>query len=81
MKQESVAYFRPQKTNLGRAASQAVNLWLPAAAVRVRARVKSRGICGGHSSIGAGFLSVLRFPLPLTNFSTIITIYHPGLVQ
>jgi hypothetical protein len=26
---------------------------------------KSRGICGGHSGAGAGFLRVLQFPLPI----------------
>jgi hypothetical protein len=36
------------------------------------------------SGAGAGFLRVLRFPLHnphSTNFSTITTTYHPGLVQ
>jgi hypothetical protein len=32
---------------------------------RVRARVWSCGICGGQSGAGAGFLRVLRFPLPI----------------
>jgi hypothetical protein len=31
----------------------------------VRARVWSCGICGGQSGTGAGFLRVLRFPLPI----------------
>jgi hypothetical protein len=31
----------------------------------VRARVWSCGICGGQSGAGAGFLRVLRFPLPI----------------
>jgi hypothetical protein len=30
-----------------------------------RGRVRSCGICGGKSGIGAGFLRVLRFPLPI----------------
>jgi hypothetical protein len=34
-------------------------------AARVRARVRSCGICGGQSGTGAGFLRVLRFPLPI----------------
>jgi hypothetical protein len=36
---------------------------LPNAAARVRAQVRSCGICGGQSGGGAGFLRVLRFPL------------------
>jgi hypothetical protein len=50
---------------VGRAIAQAVSRWLPTAAARVRARVWSRGICGGQSGAGAGFLRVLRFPLPI----------------
>jgi hypothetical protein len=49
----------------GRAIAQAVSRWLPTAAGRVRARVWSCGICGGQSGAGAGFLRVLRFPLPI----------------
>jgi hypothetical protein len=49
----------------GRAIAQAVSRWLPTAAARVRARVWSSGICGGQSGGGAGFLRVLRFPLPI----------------
>jgi hypothetical protein len=49
----------------GRAIAQAVNRRLPTAAVQVRAQVKSCGICGGQSGAGAGFLRVLRFPLPI----------------
>jgi hypothetical protein len=39
----------------------------------------SCGICGGHSSTGAGFLGVFRFPLPLipsTSCPKIFTIYR-----
>jgi hypothetical protein len=50
---------------LGRAIAQAVSLWLPTAAAWVRARVWSSGICGGQSDASAGFLRVLRFPLPI----------------
>jgi hypothetical protein len=47
------------------AIAQAVSRWLPTAAARVRARVWSCEICGGQSVAGAGFLRVLRFPLPI----------------
>jgi hypothetical protein len=50
---------------LGRAIAQAVSRWLPTAAARVRARVWLCGIYGGQSGAGAGFLRVLRFPLPI----------------
>jgi hypothetical protein len=49
---------------VGRAIAQAVSRWLPTAAVRVRVRVWSCGICGGQSGAGAGSLRVLQFPLP-----------------
>jgi hypothetical protein len=45
--------------------AQAVSRRLPNAAARVRARVRSCGICGGQRGIGAGFLRVIRFPLPI----------------
>jgi hypothetical protein len=48
----------------GRAIAQAVSRWLPIAAARVRARVSQVG-CGGQGGAGAGFLRVLRFPLPI----------------
>jgi hypothetical protein len=51
--------------DLGRVVAQAVSHWLPTAADLVRALVRSSGICGGQSSIGTGFLRVLRFPLPV----------------
>jgi hypothetical protein len=47
---------------IGRAIAQAVSSWLSVAKARVRARVWSCGICGGHSSVGEGLLRVLRFP-------------------
>jgi hypothetical protein len=51
--------------HLGRAIAQAVSRRLLTAAARVRAQVKSCGIYGGKSGAGAGFLRVLRFPLPI----------------
>jgi hypothetical protein len=49
----------------GSAIVQAVSRWLPTAAAWVQTRVWSSGICGGQSGVGAGFLRVLRFPLPI----------------
>jgi hypothetical protein len=46
--------------------AQAVSRRLPTAAVRVRAQVRSCGICGGPSCTGAGSLRVIRFPLPIS---------------
>jgi hypothetical protein len=48
-----------------RAIVQAVSHCPPTAAARVRAWVRSCGICGGQSGTGAGFLRVLWFPLPI----------------
>jgi hypothetical protein len=44
--------------------SQAVSRWLPTAAVRGSRLGRHVGFCGGQSGAGAGFLRVLRFPLP-----------------
>jgi hypothetical protein len=52
-------------TAVGRAIAQAVSRWLPTAAARVQSWVWSIGICGGQNGAGAGFLRVLRFPLPI----------------
>jgi hypothetical protein len=49
----------------GRVIAQAVIRRLLTAAARVRARVKSCGICGGQSGTGESFLRVFRFPLPI----------------
>jgi hypothetical protein len=49
----------------GRAVAQAVSSsWLPTAAPRIRVRAAC-GFCGGQSGTGAGFLRVLRVPLPI----------------
>jgi hypothetical protein len=50
----------------GYAIAQAVRRRLPTAVARIRSQVRSCGICGGQSGIGAGFLRVLRFPLPIS---------------
>jgi hypothetical protein len=55
----------PYMFRKGRAIAQAVSRWLPIAAARVRSEVRSCGICDGQSGTGAGFLRVLRFPLPI----------------
>jgi hypothetical protein len=52
------------RTRHGRAVAQAVSRWLSIAAARVRVRA-ARGVCGGQNGTGAGFLRVLRFPLPI----------------
>jgi hypothetical protein len=49
----------------GRAIAQAVSRWLHTVAARVRAWVWASRICGGQSGSGAGFLRVLRLPLPI----------------
>jgi hypothetical protein len=49
----------------GRAIAQAVSRRLPTAAARVRSQLRSCEIYGGQSGTGAGFLRVLRFPLPI----------------
>jgi hypothetical protein len=49
----------------GRATAQAVSRRLPTAVARFRSQVRSCVICGGQSGAGAGFIRVLRFPLPI----------------
>jgi hypothetical protein len=56
----NLLFYIPQ----GRAVAQAVSRWLPTAAARVRVWVAC-GVCGGQRGTGAGFLRVLRFPLPI----------------
>jgi ribosomal protein L37AE/L43A len=68
----------------GRAIAQAISRWLPTVAARVRARVWSCGICGGHSGARGRFspsTSVSPANLHSTNYFTITLIYHPGLIQ
>jgi hypothetical protein len=49
---------------MGHAVAQAVSRRLPTVITRVRARVRSCGVCGRQSGIRTGFLLVLLFPLP-----------------
>jgi hypothetical protein len=56
-----------RKSRYGRAIAQEVSRRLLSAAVRVRAQVRSCGICGGQSGIGADFLRVLLFPMSIHN--------------
>jgi hypothetical protein len=50
--------------SFGRAIAQVVRRWLRTAAALVLVQVRTCRICGGQSSIKAGLLRVLRFPLP-----------------
>jgi hypothetical protein len=63
---------------VGRAVAQAVSFWLPTAAARVRARVWSSGIYGGQSCAEAGFLRILRFPLPIFIPTNSLSSQSPG---
>jgi hypothetical protein len=49
----------------GRVIAEAVSLRHPTAVTRVRTQVRSCGIRGGQNGTAAGFLRVLRFPLPV----------------
>jgi hypothetical protein len=60
----------------GRAIAQAVSRRLPTAPARVQTRVWSSGICGGQNGAGAGFLRVLRFPLPIFILPTSPFLHH-----
>jgi hypothetical protein len=68
-------------SGLGRVVTQAVSRWLPTAAARVRIRKEHVGVCGGQSGIGAGFLRVLRFPLPIIILPVSPLHNHLGLAQ
>jgi hypothetical protein len=58
-------YTRCEAVTHGRYVAQAVSCRLPTTAARVRAQVRPCGICGEQSDTGAGFLRLLRFPLPI----------------
>jgi hypothetical protein len=64
----------------GWATAQVVSRRLPTAEARDRAHVR---LCGGQSVAGAGFLRVLRSPLPILIPPTVphLIIYHSELVQ
>jgi hypothetical protein len=51
-------------TNKIRVPDPCYSCCIPTAAAPVQSRVWSSGICGEQSGVGAGFLRVLRFPLP-----------------
>jgi hypothetical protein len=42
-----------------------VSRWLHTSVARVRAQVRSRGICGAQSGTGAGYFRVFQFPLTI----------------
>jgi hypothetical protein len=64
-----------QQSISGRATAQAASRRLPKAAARNRARDTSRGICGGQSGTGVGFLRALRFPCQFS-FHRLLHIHH-----
>jgi hypothetical protein len=67
--------------NDSRAVVQAVSRWRPTTAARVLVRAGMCGVCGGQSGTGAGFLRVLRFPLPVISPQFLHHHNHPGLAQ
>jgi hypothetical protein len=58
--------------HVGRATAQTVSRRLPTGVTRVRAQVKSCGICGGQRGTAAGFLHILRFHIHLPSGAGII---------
>jgi hypothetical protein len=66
---------RTKHGQYGRAIAQALSRRLPTTTPRVRSRFRSCGICGGQSGTGAGFLRVLRFPIPIS-FRRMFHIHH-----
>jgi hypothetical protein len=76
--ENSIHSFTTQLTSSnGCAVAQSVSRWLPTAAARVRDRAAC-GVCGGQSGIRAGFLRVLRFPLPIIIPPNSPSSYSPG---
>jgi hypothetical protein len=63
--QKNLAHNIAKVRQWGRAIAQAVSRRLPTLAARIRAQVRSCGICGGQSGTRVGFLRVLRFLLPV----------------
>jgi hypothetical protein len=63
--------------------AQAVSRRIHTAAARVRAQVRSCGICGGQRGTRAGFLRALLLPLSILIPPTTspFIIYHPGLAD
>jgi hypothetical protein len=57
--------YNTTEGNTGHIIAQAVRYRPPTAAARVRSQVKLHGLYSGQNGTGAGFLRVLRFPLPL----------------
>jgi hypothetical protein len=62
---EAKSHDLSSKEEERRAIAQADSRRLSTSAARARVQVKSCGICGGQSDTVAGFLRVLRFPLPI----------------
>jgi hypothetical protein len=82
--QEKIRHIEVPLKVIGLAVTRAVSRRLSTAADRVRARVKSCGICGGRSFTEGGFLRVLRFPLSTIHYidwSTIIIGTEPATIK
>jgi hypothetical protein len=58
----SASQVTPTSYSQGRPIAQAVSRWLPTAAARVRAQVRSCGICGGQKALGQVFCGYFGFP-------------------
>jgi hypothetical protein len=67
---------------LGPAVAQAVSRRIPTAVARVRAQVRSCGICVDKAALGqVSFDTSVFLAIHSTNCSTVIIIHHPGLLQ